>query len=56
MLGRDDWDGLAATLNSLAATSMEGYRRMSEAGRRRYEQCYVFEIFRENYLKLLSEL
>ena len=51
-----DWDSLISTLNSLPYVSKEDYRRMCEESRKIYEDNFTFEIFEDNYLKLLKSL
>lgn len=52
----NDWDSLADCLNHLPEISAEKYTAMSKAGRAIYEKNFTFEIFKHNYLKLLSQL
>lgn len=52
----DDYDWLVKTLNGLLDITDTQYIKMSQASRRVYEENFLFINFKENYLKLLSNL
>lgn len=56
VLEKNDWNGLAAVLNSLSSNSKAEYQRMSDAARKQYLDRFTFEKFRSSYLALLSHL
>ena len=56
VLEKNDWNGLAAVLNSFSSISKAEYQRMSEAARKQYLDRFTFEKFRSSYLALLSHL
>ena len=52
----NDWDELIKTLNNLPNISDEQYDDMCKKSREIYEQNFTFDIFKYNYLKLLSSI
>lgn len=52
----NNWDELIKTLNSLPNISDERYATMCRNSRKIYEDNFTFEIFKKNYLNLLSNL
>lgn len=56
VLDKDDWDGLLKLLNSLPFVSKESYKEMSGSARKKYEEKFTFEQFRDNYQQLIKLL
>lgn len=50
------WDELIDKLNDLPAVGIDKYLKMSKKSREIYEANFTFNEFRENYLKLLSNI
>lgn len=56
VIGKDDWQKLVDTLNSLPSISIKKYQEMSSTGRKRYLKYFTLEIFKKHYLELLKTL
>lgn len=56
VLDKDNWQGLADTLNQLPGITSSQYEAMSRKSRLKYEQCFTFEQFRQAYIKLIDNL
>lgn len=52
----NEWEDLLATLNSLPTFTQERIDEMSREGRAIYERYFKFDIFRDNYRKLINSL
>ena len=52
----NDWDELIRTLNNLPKVTDEQYKSMCEKSRYIYSNNFTFEIFKQKYLDLLSNL
>jgi glycosyltransferase involved in cell wall biosynthesis len=52
----NDWEELIKTLNNLTDITEEQYSTMCRNSRRIYEDNFTFELFKKNYLELLSQL
>lgn len=52
----DDWNQLIEVINILPEISSVEYRQMCSESRKIYEENFIFETFKQNYLRLLTTL
>lgn len=56
VIDKEDWEGLAKTINALGDVEEKEYEGLSLQARLQYECHFTFERFKENYLELLHSL